>query len=68
MLTRQGASRRFISLHVLVQGEMTVHDAHHIAENIEADIRRAVSDSVVNTHLEPLDDEISLDDIAIDRS
>ncbi len=68
LLTRQGASRRFISLHVLVQGEMTVHDAHHIAENIEADIRRAVSDSVVITHLEPLDDEISLDDIAIDRS
>jgi cation diffusion facilitator family transporter len=67
LLTRQGASRRFISLHVLVQGEMTVHDAHHVAEDIEADIRRAVPDSVVITHLEPLDDEISLDDIAIDR-
>jgi cation diffusion facilitator family transporter len=67
LLTRQGASRRFISLHVLVPGDMTVHDAHHIAEEIETNIRQAVPDSVVITHLEPLDDEISLDDIAIDR-
>jgi cation diffusion facilitator family transporter len=67
LLTRQGASRRFISVHVLVPGEMTVHDAHHVAEEIETDIRQAVPDSVVITHLEPLDDEISLDDIAIDR-
>lgn len=67
LLTRRGAARRFISVHVLVPGEMTVHDAHHLAEEIESDIRQAVPDSVVITHLEPLDDEISLEDIAIDR-
>lgn len=67
LLTRQGASRRFVSMHVLVPGNMTVHDAHHIAENIEQDIRNALNDTVVFTHLEPADDEISLDDIPLDR-
>jgi cation diffusion facilitator family transporter len=67
LLTRQGAARRFVSVHVLVPGQMTVHDAHHVAENIEADIRKAVPDAVVITHLEPVDDEISLHDIPIDR-
>jgi cation diffusion facilitator family transporter len=65
--TRQGASRRFISMHVLVPGSTTVHDAHHIAEDIERDIRDAISDAVVFTHLEPVDDEISLHDIPLDR-
>jgi cation diffusion facilitator family transporter len=67
LLTRQGASRRFISVHVLVPGEMSVHDAHHVAEDIEADIRQAVADAFVITHLEPVDDEISQHDISIDR-
>jgi cation diffusion facilitator family transporter len=67
LLTRRGASRRFVSVHVLVPGAMTVHDAHHIAEDIEADIRQALEDAVVLTHIEPVDDEISLDDIPIDR-
>lgn len=67
LLTRQGASRRFVSVHVLVPGDMKVHDAHHIAEDIESDIRNALSDTVVFTHIEPMDDEISLDDIQLDR-
>jgi len=67
LLTRQGASRRFVSVHVLVPGNMSVHDAHHIAENIETDIRCALSDTVVFTHIEPVEDEISLKDIPIDR-
>lgn len=67
LLTRQGASRRFVSVHVLVPGKMTVHRAHHIAENIEKDIRNALADTVVFTHIEPLEDEISLEDIELDR-
>jgi cation diffusion facilitator family transporter len=67
LLTRQGASRRFVSVHVLVPGNMSVHDAHHIAENIEKDIRNALNDTVVFTHIEPVEDEISLEDIQLDR-
>lgn len=66
--TRQAAARRFMSVHVLVPGEWTVHDAHHIAENFESDIRNTLGGVVtVSTHLEPAEDEISMDDIYLDR-
>jgi cation diffusion facilitator family transporter len=66
--TRQAAARRFISVHILVPGEWTVHDAHHIAEDFEADIRSALGGVVtVFTHLEPVEDEISMDDMFLDR-
>ncbi len=65
--TRQAGARHFISVHVLVPGEWTVHDAHHIAEDIEAEIRAVVQNSVAFTHLEPIDDEISQHDIDLDR-
>jgi cation diffusion facilitator family transporter len=61
--TRQSASRRFLTVHMLVPGAWSVHDAHHIAENFEGDIRAVLADAVVSTHLEPVDDEISMDDI-----
>jgi len=60
--TRQAASRRFFSVHMLVPGDWTVHDAHHIAEDFEGDIRAVLGDAVVSTHLEPIDDEISIFD------
>jgi len=66
--TRQAAARQFISVHLLVPGEWTVHDAHHIAEDFENDIRSALGGVItVFTHLEPAEDEISMDDIYLDR-
>lgn len=65
--TRQAAARRFVSVHVLVPGAWTVHDAHHVAENFERDIRGALGAATVFTHLEPVEDEISMQDIPIDR-
>ncbi len=68
LLTRQAAARRFISVHMLVPGEWTVHDAHHIAEDFEADVRAALGGVVtVFTHLEPVEDELSMEDIYLDR-
>lgn len=61
--TRQAASRRFLSVHMLVPGSWTVHDAHHIAEDFERDLRAALGDAIVHTHLEPVEDEISMDDV-----
>lgn len=61
--TRQSAARRFVSVHMLVPGAWTVHDAHHVAEDFEGDIRKVLSDTIVHTHLEPIDDQISMDDI-----
>jgi cation diffusion facilitator family transporter len=66
--TRQAAARRFVSVHLLVPGEWTVHDAHHIAEDFESDIRTALGGVVtVFTHLEPVEDELSMEDIFLDR-
>ncbi|MBN2117704.1 MAG: cation transporter [Anaerolineales bacterium] len=66
--TRQAAARRFISVHILVPGNWTVHDAHHIAEDFEFDIRKALGSAVtVFTHIEPVEDEISMDDMFLDR-
>jgi len=66
--TRQAAARRFVSVHILVPGDWTVHDAHHIAEDFERDIRKALGAANVFTHLEPVEDEISMRDVSLDRS
>jgi cation diffusion facilitator family transporter len=66
--TRQAAARRFISVHMLVPGEWTVHDAHHVAEDFEFDIREALGGVVtVFTHIEPVEDELSMEDMSLDR-
>jgi len=53
--TRQAGNSRFVSLHVLVPGTWTVHRGHELAERIESDIRGALRDAEVLTHLESLD-------------
>ncbi len=66
--TRQAAARQFVSVHMLVPGEWTVHDAHHVAEDFESDIREALGSVVtVFTHIEPVEDELSMEDIFLDR-
>ncbi len=66
--TRQAGARRFVSLHVLVPGAWTVHDGHALLERIEADIRAAIPQVSMLTHLEPLDDPASWEDVALDRA
>jgi cation diffusion facilitator family transporter len=65
--TRESGARRFVSLHVLVPGDWTVHRGHALLERIEADIRGVVPNVTVLTHLESLDDPASWDDQSLDR-
>jgi cation diffusion facilitator family transporter len=65
--TRQAGSRRFVSLHVLVPGIWTVQRGHDLVEEIERDIRGALRNTTVFTHLEPLEDPVSWDDVGLDR-
>ena len=65
--SRQSGARRFVSLHVLVPGDWTVHRGHGLLERIEADIRRVIPQVTVFTHLESLDDPSSWDDETLDR-
>ena len=60
--SRQAGARKFFSTHVLVPGNWTVQRGHELLDKIEADIRAALPDSVIFTHLESLDDPASWDD------
>jgi cation diffusion facilitator family transporter len=65
--TREAGSRRFVSVHILVPGSWTVHQGHQLLEAIEADIRDALPNATVFTHLESLDDPASFADTTLDR-
>lgn len=65
--TRQSGSRAFVTVHVLVPGAWTVKQGHDCVERIEHDIRGAVPNAHVLTHLEPLEDPVSLLDQELDR-
>jgi cation diffusion facilitator family transporter len=65
--TRQAGVRRFVSVHVLVPGAWTVQQGHELLERMEEDIRRAVPESVVFTHLEPIEDPVSFEDVRLER-
>ncbi|HTG00729.1 MAG TPA: cation diffusion facilitator family transporter [Nitrospirota bacterium] len=57
--TRRAGACRFVSLHVLVPGDWTVHRGHELVEKIEEQICEALPDAEVITHLESLDDPAS---------
>ena len=65
--TRQSGARRFVSVHVLVPGDWTVHRGHELLEHIESDVRAAIPNVTVFTHLESLEDPTSWDDQTLDR-
>jgi len=65
--TRQAGARKFVSLHVLVPKMWTVERGHQLLECIEADIRSALPNVTVFTHLESLHDPASYEDLNLDR-
>ena len=66
--TRQAGQRRFISVHILVPGKWSVQRGHDMLERIEAEVRGAFdTPTTVFTHLEPIEDPVSMEDIGIDR-
>jgi len=65
--TRQAGRQAFITLHVLVPGDWTVQRGHDHLEQIERDIRVAVPFSHLTTHLEPIEDPVSLSDQELER-
>jgi cation diffusion facilitator family transporter len=57
--TRQSGLHRFMTVHILVPGSMTVQSGHDLAERIERDVIASVGEITVVTHLEPLEDPAS---------
>ena len=64
--TRQSGTRAFVTVHILVPDEWTVERGHELTEQIVSDICAAVPGSNVLTHLEPLDDPLSMEDIELE--
>ena len=65
--TRQAGARRFMAVHVLVPGRWSVQYGHDKLEEIEHALRMALPGISVFTHLEPIEDPLSMDDVEIDR-
>ena len=57
--TREAGRQRFVSMHVLVPGAWTIQKGHDLSEELEADIIAELPDTIVTTHVEPLEDERS---------
>ena len=65
--TRQAGARSFVTLHVLVPADWTVARGHELAHEVEEDIRAALPDAQVLTHVEPLGYPESYQDAEFDR-
>ena len=66
--TRQAGAWRFIDFHVLVPGDWSVQRGHDLLEQIEEEVRAAVPNSSVFTHLEPIEDPASFADVRLERT
>lgn len=60
--TREAGKDRFMTVHMLVPGDWSVTEGHDAAELVEADLRAAVPDLAILTHLEPREDPRAYDD------
>jgi len=67
LLTRQAGARRFISFHLLVPDAWPVDRAHQLSEEIEERIRSLVPNAITLTHIEPISQPSSYDDIKLER-
>lgn len=70
LMTRQSGQRKFILVHILMPGTMDIQQGHNLAEKVENDIRMLFpnTQTTVFTHLEPIEDPVSMLDISIDRT
>lgn len=66
--TRVAGAWRFMSVHLLVPGNWTVARGHDLAEQIEKEICSDVPRLTVLTHLEPVEDPVSWDDVGLERA
>lgn len=61
--TREAGQQKFMNVHVLVPDDWTVKRGHDYIESLEHELTDALPELVVLTHLEPISDPASYDDI-----
>jgi cation diffusion facilitator family transporter len=57
--TRLSGARRFIEFHLLVDGDLSVRDGHHLASKMEVALTAALPEVAVTIHVEPVDEQAS---------
>ena len=65
--TRQSGAQRFVTVHIQVPGAWSVQKGHGLLEEIERDLRAAIAPVSIITHLEPVEDPVSWQDIPLNR-
>jgi cation diffusion facilitator family transporter len=65
--TRQAGSRAFINVHLLAPGEWSIQQGHDWSERIESEIRLILNNVHISTHMEPIEDPLSMADQDLDR-
>jgi cation diffusion facilitator family transporter len=66
--SRQAAARKFLVVHLLVPGDWTVRKGHTLAEQVEMRVLETVSNANIVTHIEPVEDPLSMEDANINRA
>jgi cation diffusion facilitator family transporter len=61
--TRASGRQRFVSMHVLVPGEWSVQRGHDVVCDLEDELRAALDNLTVQTHVEPREDPRSWEDV-----
>lgn len=61
--TRASGRHRFVTMHVLVPGAWTVQRGHDVVEQVEQAVREVLPGTTVTTHLEPVEDPRSWEDL-----
>jgi len=57
--SRQAGAHGFVDVHMLTPGDWTVRRAHEVAEQLEADVSRALANTTLLTHVEPAGEIVS---------
>ncbi|KAA3655787.1 MAG: cation transporter [Chloroflexi bacterium] len=65
--TRRSGNQRFISVHIQVPGAWSVQQGHELLEDIERNMRQTIPPVHILTHLEPLEDPASWEDLTLNR-
>jgi len=63
--SRSAGARGFVSMHILTPDEWSVKHAHDLAEKVESDVRASLPNTVVFTHIEPVNDPRAQDDTSL---
>jgi len=65
--SRQAAARKFMVVHLLVPGNWSVRKGHSLAEKFEKQVVETLTNANIVTHIEPIEDPLSMEDANIDR-